>query len=33
MEKAAVEIDFEKSGGVVPAIAQDYASGRVRMVA
>ena len=33
MEKAAVEIDFEKSGGVVPAIAQDYASGRVLMVA
>lgn len=34
MEKAATaEIDFEKSGGVVPVVAQDYASGRVLMVA
>jgi phosphoribosyl-AMP cyclohydrolase len=32
METAA-EIDFEKSGGVVPVIAQDYASGKVLMVA
>ena len=27
MEKAAVEIDFEKGGGVVPAIAQDMPAG------
>src|SRR5579859_277590 len=26
-------IDFDKAGGVVPAIAQDHASGRVLMVA
>jgi phosphoribosyl-AMP cyclohydrolase len=32
METAA-EIDFEKSGGVVPVIAQDYVSGKVLMVA
>jgi phosphoribosyl-AMP cyclohydrolase len=32
METAA-EIDFEKSGGVVPVIAQDFASGKVLMVA
>jgi len=34
MEKtAAAEIDFEKGGGVVPVVTQDYASGRVLMVA
>lgn len=34
MEKAAVlEIDFEKGGGIVPVVAQDYASGRVLMMA
>jgi phosphoribosyl-AMP cyclohydrolase len=30
---AATEIDFEKGGGVVPVVAQDYASGRVLMLA
>jgi phosphoribosyl-AMP cyclohydrolase len=34
MEKAAItEIDFKKNGGVVPVVAQDYASGRILMVA
>jgi len=34
MEKAAItEIDFEKNGGVVPVVAQDYTSGRILMVA
>jgi len=32
-KQASAEIDFEKSGGVVPAIAVDHASGRVLMVA
>jgi phosphoribosyl-AMP cyclohydrolase len=27
------EVDFDKNGGVVPVIAQDYKSGRVLMVA
>ena len=27
------QIDFEKSGGVVPVVAQDYQSGRLLMVA
>jgi phosphoribosyl-AMP cyclohydrolase len=30
---AAEEIDFEKSGGVVPVVTQDYQSGRLLMVA
>src|SRR6185312_13635469 len=30
---AATEIDFEKGGGVVPVVAQDYASGRVLKLA
>ncbi len=33
MGKAAAEIDFEKSGGVIPVVTQDYTSGRVLMVA
>ena len=34
MEKdAAAEIDFEKNGGVVPVVTQDYKSGRLLMVA
>jgi phosphoribosyl-AMP cyclohydrolase len=33
MSNAAAEIDFEKSGGVVPAVTQDYRSGRVLMLA
>ncbi len=34
MEKDAVaEIDFEKNGGVVPVVTQDYKSGRILMVA
>lgn len=28
-----MQIDFEKSGGLVPAIAQDFASGKVLMMA
>ena len=28
-----MEIDFEKGGGVVPVVTQDFASGRVLMVA
>jgi len=31
--EAAAEIDFAKTGGVIPAIAVDYQSGRVLMVA
>jgi phosphoribosyl-AMP cyclohydrolase len=33
MAEKAVEIDFEKSGGVVPVVVQDFNSGRVLMVA
>jgi phosphoribosyl-AMP cyclohydrolase len=32
-QQAAAQIDFEKNGGVVPVIAQDYKSGRLLMVA
>ncbi|HLW69306.1 MAG TPA: phosphoribosyl-AMP cyclohydrolase [Candidatus Binataceae bacterium] len=32
MAKSA-EIDFDKSGGVIPVVTQDYASGRLLMVA
>jgi phosphoribosyl-AMP cyclohydrolase len=32
-QQAASQIDFEKNGGVVPVIAQDYKSGRLLMVA
>ncbi|HZO82912.1 MAG TPA: phosphoribosyl-AMP cyclohydrolase [Candidatus Binataceae bacterium] len=32
-QAAAALIDFDKAGGVVPAIAQDYRNGRVLMVA
>ncbi len=31
--EASPAIDFQKHGGVVPAIAQDHASGRILMVA
>lgn len=30
---AAAQIDFEKGGGVVPVVAQDYLSGKLLMVA
>jgi phosphoribosyl-AMP cyclohydrolase len=34
MEKtAAAEIDFDKGGGVIPVVTQDYTSGRILMVA
>ena len=34
MEKAtAAELDFDKGGGVIPVVTQDYANGRVLMVA
>ncbi len=33
MSETAVEIDFDKAGGVVPVVTQDYGSGRVLMVA
>jgi phosphoribosyl-AMP cyclohydrolase len=33
MKNAIAEIDFEKNGGVVPVIAQDFKSKRVLMVA
>ena len=33
MAEASAAIDFEKAGGVIPAIAQDFQSGRVLMVA
>ena len=32
-QQAASEIDFEKGGGVVPVVTQDYQSGRLLMVA
>ncbi len=32
-ESAAAEIDFEKAGGVLPVVTQDFASRRVLMVA
>lgn len=32
-QQAASEIDFEKTGGVVAAVAQDHSTGRVLMVA
>ncbi len=31
--RAMVELDFDKCGGLVPAIAQDYLSGEVLMLA
>ena len=31
--ETAIKIDFDKAGGVVPVVAQDYQSGRVLMVA
>jgi phosphoribosyl-AMP cyclohydrolase len=33
MSGTALEIDFEKAGGVLPVVTQDYRSGRVLMVA
>ena len=33
MTERALEIDFEKTGGVLPVVTQDYRSGRVLMVA
>jgi phosphoribosyl-AMP cyclohydrolase len=33
MTEQALEMDFEKAGGVVPVVAQDFRSGRVLMVA
>jgi phosphoribosyl-AMP cyclohydrolase len=33
MSEAQVLLDFDKAGGVIPVIAQDYQSGRVLMVA
>jgi phosphoribosyl-AMP cyclohydrolase len=33
MNESAAELDFDKGGGVVPVVAQDYNSGRVLMVA
>jgi phosphoribosyl-AMP cyclohydrolase len=33
MNEQALEIDFDKAGGVVPVVTQDYRSGRVLMVA
>lgn len=33
MREDTLQIDFEKAGGVVPVVTQDYASGRVLMVA
>jgi phosphoribosyl-AMP cyclohydrolase len=30
---AAAQIDFEKAGGVIPVVTQDYASGKLLMVA
>ena len=32
-QQASAEIDFQKTGDVVPVVTQDYASGRVLMVA
>ena len=33
MIDGVLELDFEKSGGVLPVVTQDYSSGRVLMVA
>jgi phosphoribosyl-AMP cyclohydrolase len=33
MTEAALHIDFDKAGGVVPVVTQDYRSGRILMVA
>ena len=33
MAEKPLEIDFDKAGGVVPVVTQDYRSGRVLMVA
>ena len=33
MSDSELEIDFDKAGGVVPVVTQDYATGRVLMVA
>ncbi len=33
MGEIVVEIDFDKAGGIVPVVTQDYGSGRVLMVA
>lgn len=33
MEKIMVELDFEKGGGLLPAIVQDYNTGEVLMLA
>jgi phosphoribosyl-AMP cyclohydrolase len=33
MDEKSLKIDFDKAGGVVPVVAQDYHSGRVLMVA
>ncbi|MBV8360409.1 MAG: phosphoribosyl-AMP cyclohydrolase [Deltaproteobacteria bacterium] len=33
MAEQPLEIDFDKAGGVVPVVTQDYRSGRVLMVA
>jgi phosphoribosyl-AMP cyclohydrolase len=32
-QEASAEIDFEKTGGVIPVVMQDYSTGRVLMVA
>src|ERR1700756_4143145 len=32
-KQAASQIDFDKAGGVVPVVTQDYKSGRLLMVA
>jgi phosphoribosyl-AMP cyclohydrolase len=32
-DKAVIQLDFDRAGGLVPAIAQDYASGEVLMLA
>jgi phosphoribosyl-AMP cyclohydrolase len=33
MSETALELDFDKGGGVLPVVTQDYSSGRVLMVA
>jgi phosphoribosyl-AMP cyclohydrolase len=33
MEPASTQIDFDKGGGVIPVVTQDYTSGRLLMVA
>ena len=33
IEKAMVTLDFEKQGGLIPAIAQDFTTGEVLMLA